>query len=184
MTELPEMIETGLGRQNVVERLRAEFDRSFAQAPHAASGAPETLLAIRIRDEPLALRLQDIAGLFADRVVTRLPGPFPDLLGLASFRGTTVPVFDLGALLGYPPGAALRWLALTAGTAPVGLAFDRFERTELLGADAVGAAVAAGNDRPGGHHARQVARTTDGPRPVVDVASILRALDARVTRAR
>jgi purine-binding chemotaxis protein CheW len=55
----------------------------------------------------------------------RIPGPVPELLGLAGFRGVIVPVYDLPALLRYgalqsAPGA----LVLTDTSPAVALAFE------------------------------------------------------------
>ena len=50
------------------DELRRAFDRSFAEAPGGApeADALESLLAIRVGGDPYALRLSEIAGLFAD----------------------------------------------------------------------------------------------------------------------
>ena len=163
-------------------RLRQEFDRAFARPPETAAGGVEAVLAVRIRQNPFALRLRDIAGLFADRPVSRLPGPFPDLLGVAGFRGAVVPVFDLGALLGYQALTSARWLVLTDRASPAALAFEHFERLELLAPDAVGGGAAG--DAAASTHAPQVVRTMDGPRPLIDIASILAVIDGRVQQRR
>lgn len=164
------------------ERLRQEFDQAFSRPPAAAGAALEAVLAVTIRQTPFALRLNEIAGLFVDRPVTRLPGPFPDLLGVAGFRGAVVPVFDLGALLGYPPTTSTRWLVVTDRASPTALAFDQFERIELLAPDAFRAGPGGGGVATS--HAQQVVRATDGPRPLVDVSSILAVIDGRVQQRR
>jgi purine-binding chemotaxis protein CheW len=106
--------------------LRNAFDRSFAQAPSPEGGALESLLKIRLGANPYALRLSDVSGLFADKKMTWLPSPVPELLGMAGLRGTVLPVYDLGMLLGCPRAAAPRWLVVAAG-APVALAFEAFD---------------------------------------------------------
>jgi chemotaxis signal transduction protein len=106
--------------------LRDAFDRSFTQAPSPEAGAVENLLAIRLGANPYALRLSDVSGLFADKNTTWLPSPVPELLGMAGIRGTVLPVYDLGMLLGCPRAAAPRWLVVAAG-APVALAFEAFD---------------------------------------------------------
>lgn len=152
--------------------LRRAFDRSFAEAAGAAAVEVEDLLAIRVGGDPCALRLAEVRGLFADRRVVGLPKARPGLLGLAGLRGSLVPVYDLGALLGYPPAAAPRWLVLAAA-APIGLAFEAFEGHLRL---ARGALVEGGGEAGRRRHAREVARTPDRPRPIVDVASVIQAL--------
>ena len=164
--------------RSISGRLREEFDRAFSRPAATAGAEVEAFLAVTIRRTPFALRLHDIAGLFADRPVTRLPSPFPDLLGMAGFRGAVVPVFDLGALLGYPPVASTRWLVVTDRANPAALAFDQFERIELLEPGSLRAGPVAGSAAT--NHAPQVVRTADGPRPLIDVASIMAVIDGRV----
>jgi chemotaxis signal transduction protein len=89
-----------------------------------------------------------------------------------------VPVFDLAALLGYPPVTSLRWLVITDRASPTALAFDQFERIELLPTDAFGAVPPGGGGAS--QHAAQVVRTSDGPRPLINVATILGAIDGRI----
>jgi chemotaxis signal transduction protein len=103
--------------------LRADFDASFAEPTRRHDAEHEELLAIRAGGRPYALRLAQTAGLFPDRPVTPLPGPLPALLGLAGFGGSTVPVYDLAALLGHPLPEQPRWLVLVAGAPPLALAF-------------------------------------------------------------
>jgi len=111
-----------------VGAMRTAFDRSFALAPGAQIGAAavENVLTVRLGPHPYALRLADVSGLFVDRNVTWLPSPVAELLGIAGLRGTILPVYDLGMLLGHRRAAAPRWLLVAAAT-PVGLAFDGFD---------------------------------------------------------
>ncbi|MEN3306411.1 MAG: hypothetical protein V7603_2613 [Micromonosporaceae bacterium] len=102
--------------------LRDGFDRSFSEPPRQPPGRTD-LLAIRVADLGYAVRLSTITGLWADRPTTPLPGPVPDLVGLASFRGTVVPVYDLAALLGHAGHATIRWLMLATDTPPLALGF-------------------------------------------------------------
>ncbi len=161
------------------DELRRAFDRSFAEAPRPDTAAFEDLLLIRVANDPYALRLAECAGLFADRKVTPLPTRVPELLGLAGFRGSLTPVYDLRGLLGYPRGGAPRWLVSTAGGAGVALAFDRFEGHARVGGDALVA-----DDAPAQRHAGYVAHLPDGARPVLRVASILEAIEARASSDR
>ncbi|HEY8088280.1 MAG TPA: chemotaxis protein CheW [Polyangiaceae bacterium] len=159
--------------------LRRSFDRSFADPPRAAVAVLEDLLTIRVAGDPYALCLAECAGLFADRKVTPLPTTVPELLGLAGSRGALVPVYDLGALLGYPRDASRRWLVTTAGSAVVGLAFDEFEAHVRIDHDAV-----AEDDSPARRHADRVAHLPDGARRVLRVASILDSIDGRAAALR
>jgi purine-binding chemotaxis protein CheW len=133
----------------------------------------EDLLAIRIGGDPYALVRGELAGLFADKRVTPLPGGAPGLLGISGFRGALVAVYDLRAVLGGGAAARpVRWL-VTAAAAPIALAFERFEALLRVPREAITtrAAAAAG-------HAPRVVRTADEVRPVLDVPSIVGAIRA------
>jgi purine-binding chemotaxis protein CheW len=154
--------------------LREAFDRSFAEAPRLEQGAPEDIIAVRVAGSPYAIRLAEISGLFADRPITPVPGPVPELLGLAGLRGLTVPVYDLGALLGLARADKPRWLVLARGSAPLGLAFERLERHLRLPREAIAPAT------PPRSAVREVARSEDGALPVMHLPSILEAIRKRV----
>jgi chemotaxis signal transduction protein len=106
--------------------LRDAFDRAFAAAPRPVSESFEDLLAIRVAGEPCAVRSAEIAGLFADRKVVVVPSAVRELLGIAGFRGSLVPVYDLAALLGYPPSGTCRWILLAGKVDFVGFAVGEF----------------------------------------------------------
>ncbi len=146
----------------LAEELRRSFDASFAEGYRAEAVPPENFIAIRVADHPYAIALADMAGLFAGKAITPVPGDSPGLLGVASFRGAIVPVFDLRTLLGYSGGQVPRWLVLVLAQPPVSLAFDEFE----------------------GHlrAARTQVITVDGtPRPVLDLPSILDEIGKRTS---
>ena len=158
-------------------QLRRDFDRAFAEPPRARRAASVDLLAIRLRGDPYALRLAGIAGLFADKPLTRLPGSAREFLGLAGFRGSVVPVYDLRALLGDARGDAPRWLVVSSGSA-VALAFDGFDGYLKLPPERI-ARPAPGE--PARAHVHELARSADGAlRPLVDLGSVLAALRQRV----
>lgn len=106
--------------------MRTAFDRGFADAPAAAPGAHEDLLAIRVEGQARALALAEVRAVHVERRITAVPGPEPALRGLAAFRGAILPVWDLHVLLGAAPVDRPRWLIVAAG-APVALAFATFE---------------------------------------------------------
>jgi len=106
--------------------LRREFDRSFAVALSAEPTVMQDLLAVRLGGQCFALRLSEIAGLFADKKITRVPGANTALLGIAGFRGVIAPVYDLQSLLGLFGGKAARWLVIAAA-APVAFALEAFD---------------------------------------------------------
>jgi hypothetical protein len=153
--------------QNKAAELRRAFDRSFAEAVHADAARFDDFLAIRLRGDAHVLRLDAVARLLPLPALARFPSPVAAWLGLAGIAGDVVPVYDLGALLGYPAGAAPRWMAVCRA-AHVALAFDAFEGQfphprEL----AAGAAPA-----PQG----EVLRTAGQVRPVVPVGELLASI--------
>ncbi len=152
--------------------LRREFDRAFAEPPRVTVTDLEDFLAVRAGPDRYVLRVAELAGLFADKKVLRLPTPVPELLGIAGFRSAVVPVYDLRALLGYGVGAATRWLALTK-RGPIALAFDAFEGHLRVPREQIA------SDGGRGAHLRGVLRTADSVRPIVDLVSVLDAVERR-----
>jgi chemotaxis signal transduction protein len=155
------------------EELRAAFDASFALAPAEPHVRPEDFLGIGMADRPFALRLGDVAGLFVDKHIAPLPGPAPALLGIAGFRGATVPVYDLRALLGFEVGKVPRWLVLVAGKDALALAFDRFEGHLRIASDAIAAEPSSGR----GVFTREIIRIGGETRTVVDVGAVARTIN-------
>jgi len=152
--------------------LRTAFDRSFAAPVRADVAAKHDLLAIRIGAEPFAMRLSEVAGLFADRSITPVPGRHAALLGIAGFRGTVVPVYSLQRLLGHSGADTPRWLVIAAA-APVAFAFDAFEGHLRVTAAAI---VPQQSDTKMRAYAREFLRTTDVVRSVVHLPSVIEAL--------
>jgi chemotaxis signal transduction protein len=108
--------------------LRGAFDQTFAAPAHGRLEHLVSLLTIDVGGQPFALRTLDLSGLVADRRVVPVPSLRAELLGVASLRGTLVPVFDLARWLGLPRHeAGPRWLALAGRENPLALAFDRLE---------------------------------------------------------
>ncbi len=154
--------------------LRREFDQGFALPPHAEALATEDFLAVRIGVEACALRLSEVAGLYADRKITPVPGGGPAQLGIAGFRGTILPVYSLQALLGRPSPELPRWLVVAAG-APLALGFEAFQGHLRVAREAVLTQQSAERR----FHARQHIRAQSLVRPVIELASVLEALDFR-----
>lgn len=153
------------------EELRQAFDRSFAEA--VTEEAPlEDFLAIGVGTDPYAIRLAEISALLADKPITRLPSPVPELLGIAGFRGAIVPVYDLRALLGYSVASPPRWVTIIAGT-PVALAFDAFDGHLRLPRES---RVPEGRVEPTRQHVREVLRAAGVVRPIVHLASVVETI--------
>lgn len=161
--------------------LRSAFDGSFAGPPPAKPEDRLSLIAIRLGNETLVLRTDQITGVAKCRRITPLASRIPELLGVTGMRGLLVPVFSLAALLGQARNEKCSWLVLAHRESPVTLAFDEFEgqieiqRTCLC--DDAGATPR--------RHVRQLAQTGSGVRAVIDVPSVVEAIReaAEITRS-
>lgn len=153
--------------------LRLTFDLAFAAAPADSSEGTERFLAIEVGGDYYALRLMEISGLFADKEVVPLPSRSSNLLGIASFRGVVVPVYDLRILLGYAAGPKPRWLALITPDTPVGLAFDQLGGYLDLAPEAITREVEQEYAR---QHIVETIRDGDMIRSVIGATSILEAI--------
>jgi len=107
--------------------LRGDFDRSFAVAVAERDVKPLDFLTIRIAADPYALRLSEVASLHSERRLVVAPSPLLELCGFASFRGILTPVYDLGALLGYPRGTTKNRLVVVQWSSPIAFAFETLE---------------------------------------------------------
>lgn len=146
-------------------QLRLAFDRSFAQPLPPPDGGFTDLLTVSVAGNGYALRLDAVAGLYADRDVARLPSAVSELLGVVAFGGAFVAVYDLGALLGRPASPAPRWLVVDRGTPAVALAFDGVRRHLRVPAGLL--ADAACVDTP------------DGLCPLIDLTGVRAAIENR-----
>ena len=119
-------MEAALQVSRRAAQLRRDFDSSFANPPPAGGETGQDLLAIRVGTGKFAIRLSEIAGLYVDKKITPVPGAAAGMLGIAGFRGSILPVYDLQSLLDHSNGPALRWLVVAAA-APVAFSFEAFE---------------------------------------------------------
>jgi len=160
-----------------VEELRRAFDQSFAEPVRVDTRETIDFISIRVAGDPYAIRMTEIAGLFADVRITSCPSPIAELRGIAGFRSTLTPVYDLAALLGCPMSSA-RWLTLVRGGA-LALAFDAFDGHFRVDPGAV----ASGQGSSASRHVHEIARQADHAWPVVDVPSVVATIKARATAA-
>jgi chemotaxis signal transduction protein len=158
--------------------LRRVFDRERA-APLSTRTEEqvENLLAIRILKDSYALRVGEISGLAAGKNIVKLPSPIRELRGIAAVRGVLVPVYNLGALLGYSAEVdETRWLALCGSEDCIALAFSEFDgclripRTQIFPAE---------QDQAARTHVTHVARGTDRVLAVVSVPLLKAAIQER-----
>lgn len=153
--------------------LRQQFDRSFA-APLPGDAPPTTdFIAIGLGAEMLAMRVSEIDALRANTTIVPVPCPVPEFMGLAGFRGKLTPVYDLAALLGYPPTTG-RWLALVENRS-VAFAFDSYREHFRIEA---GAGI-AGRTGGRGRYINSIAQRGDQAWPIIDLVSLVAALRQR-----
>jgi chemotaxis signal transduction protein len=154
------------------------FDRGFVEIQHIESVATEDFLSIHVGGDPYVLRLAEIGGIFVDKKVTDLPSHVAELKGIAGFRGAMLPVYDLAALLGYPPANATRWM-VRAADAPVALAFDAFDGHFRFPRDAV----ASHDDSSSNEHIHEIVRAGDRARSIIHLPSVIAAIRKRAPEA-
>jgi chemotaxis signal transduction protein len=159
--------------------LASEFDETFARLPAPAEAGRIELLWIRIGADRHAIRLSQIAGLYVDRPITRVPGPLAELCGVVSLRGSLLPVYDLRPFFGHAPGPPPRWLVVAAD-APVGLAFEQLDGHAVVAENSI-----ASSSQESGRPARQIVEGAEGGRAaLLHIPSITAEIAARVRRAR
>ena len=148
----------GVPQASTAVALRRLFDDTFTVPAEMRADCSEDLLAIRVGSNPYALRLSEIAGLHADLKIVPVPTPAAQLLGIVGIRGTMAPIYDLAALLGYPPITGPRWIAFARAQQSVGFAFETFEsHLRVAQTSSDGSVRAAGLIRPIIHMASVVA---------------------------
>lgn len=160
------------------DALRRAFDRSFSEPPPSIAPVFEDFLKIQVGGDPHVLRLSELAGLHAGHRIVPVPGPPSALAGIAGFRNTIVPVYDLRTLLGYGRAAAPRWLALARASQPVALGFDRFDAFLRVERGRLSPRDAEGLRRPCIGGSVQAGEETC---PLIDVAAVVEEI---VNRAR
>jgi purine-binding chemotaxis protein CheW len=154
-------------------QLRRNFDSSFANPRSAESETRQDLLAIRLGTKKFAIRLSEIAGLYADKKITPVPGAAAGMLGIAGFRGSILPVYDLQVLLDLSGGSALRWLIVAAG-APVAFSFEAFDEQLRVSPGAI----KRERGRAKSGFTREFTQTDGVLRPIIQLSSVLDAITA------
>jgi chemotaxis signal transduction protein len=160
------------------DQLRRAFDETFARVPEPQSSDDEEVLNIRLGNDLYVLRLREIAGVYVEHKLVPLPGPMAELLGIAAIRGVLVPVYDLGALLGYRVNAGLRGFVLARSKSPVGFACGTPERLQRLPRASFANSEEVGAERP---HLSGLVRISDTLRPVVDMESLVQTIEKATT---
>jgi chemotaxis signal transduction protein len=153
--------------------LRRLFDDSFAAAAAAKSARLEDLLAIRLGSDPYALRLSEIAGLHAGVKIVPVPSARAQLLGIVGLRGIMAPIYDLAALLRYPPAANPRWVVLARMSQPVGFAFETFESHLQVPETSLANDESNANAGAARQHTSGTVRGPGALRPIIRMASVV-----------
>jgi len=172
------MIEESIRMSRRAEDMRHIFDRGFAEVRHVDARDTCDCLSVEIAGDPYMLRLSQIVGFVANKKVTRLPGGMPELNGIAGFRGVVMPIYDLAALLDYPPTRSTRWTVIAADE-PVGLGFDGFNGHFRFATDEIVPREGADEADPLGH----VVRSGRLALPVVSIPSIVARIRQRAAVA-
>jgi chemotaxis signal transduction protein len=119
---------TGPGHPSGPDRaahMRADFDAGFARRPRDGQDDLTDVLALRVGDDEVVLRLGEIAELIARPVLTPVPSTAPALIGLTASRGAPVAAYDLAVLLGRARTEP-RWMVIAAAEPGAGLTFEHF----------------------------------------------------------
>jgi chemotaxis signal transduction protein len=151
--------------------LRDAFDHGFAAALPPPAPAHHDYLCIRVGGQALALALDDVSALHADLCVIAVPSRAPELVGVAAVRAAIVPIYDLRLALGGSSAALSRWTVLVRG-GTAGFAFDGFDRHARIADHAIARATQ-------GSHVRGQFTLDGQPRTVVDLGSVLAAIETR-----
>ena len=116
-----------------LQQLRQQFDESFSQPPPAQAEARRDFILVAAGGRRIALELDGVNGLQGlerGLTVVPLPSDAAAVLGIAALKGTVLPVFDLGVLLGGAAVTQAWWSGpvllhvQTAAADSLGLAFE------------------------------------------------------------
>lgn len=150
--------------------LKRIFDQAFALPPETKEENARDMLGITLYGNAYALALSDVAGVYSNKKIARTPSTERGLLGIAGFRGAILPVYDLGVLIGLPPSANPRWVAVIK-PGDIAVAFESFD-----GHLRVPTADIAANDYKdaGRQYLSHLIGSEDGMRGVVDLSTALK----------
>ena len=166
-----------IATQATAAALRESFDRAFAEPPRPVSLAMEGFLAVRSGSSPYAIRLSEIASVHRAHTLTPFPGADPWLLGMAGFRGTPAPVYDLRAALGHAGGPVPRWLVLVRAPSLVGFAFDHLDAQFRVAAAEITPGTSREHSRP---FLDGMVRSQHTTHFIIRIAAVLEAIAARL----
>jgi chemotaxis signal transduction protein len=165
-------------------QLRRDFDQSFAEPLRSGKEELEALLTLRVGGDPYAVKIADITGLIADRRIVLLPAAAPEFLGIVGLRGSVVPVWSLGALLGYASSSEMpRWLLLVGGDGnrqALGLAFEQYDGHLSVRRAALSGSAASDQEVPTRSFVGQSVRLANTQVGVLSISSIANGIRQRL----
>ena len=179
-------MNNGARRSASVDLLRHAFDNSFAAPIRLGTEDAVDLLALRVAGDAYAVRLGDVSGLLVDRRLVPLPATLPEFLGLTGVKGGVIPVWSLRALLGAGADHDFpRWMILVSGQGrgeTLALAFERFDGHLMVPRAQLSERPPTEPDQGAGGvvRIRHSVRANDGPRGVLDVATIIDDIKRRL----
>ena len=165
----------------VAAALRRSFDDSFAAPATSTNESQESMLAIRVGADPYALLLSEIMGLHSDVRIIAVPSRVPQFKGIVGLRGMMAPVYDLAALMHYPPAPSTRWMVLAGGARPVGFAFESFEAH--LRVPAASVQNGGGGDAGGAirQYTRGSVRAAGALRAIIRMDAVMKLVEENIT---
>ena len=95
-------------QESPLQQLRRQFDQSFSQPPAQAQARRDFIL-LATGGRRAAVELLELKGLERGLSVVPLPSTSAAVIGIAALKGTVLPVFDLGVLLGGAAVAEAWW---------------------------------------------------------------------------
>ena len=166
----------------VAAALRRSFDDGFAAPAISNSESQEGMLAIRVGADPYALLLSEIMGLYSDVRIIAVPSSAPQFKGIVGLRGMMAPVYDLAALMHYPPAASTRWMVLAGGARPVGFAFEGFEaHLRVPAASAENGGDAGGVGGATRQYTRGSVRAAGALRAIIRMDAVMKLVEENIT---
>jgi chemotaxis signal transduction protein len=153
-----------------LDEIREAFDATFAAAPPDDRQEDVPLLAIRVGNDAVALRVHDTLGLLKAGRIVPVPSGRAELLGITGVRGAVIPVYSLARLTGRAEGESTPWIVLAGAGERIGLAFAEFQGHLRVPVGAVHATAS-----PRGTVAGLV-ELTGQARPILDTPAIVRAI--------
>jgi purine-binding chemotaxis protein CheW len=166
---------------SIAANLGRAFDLAFVERTSVEAPRGEVasqlvgLLGLRVAGDRYGVPIADIVGLLPKQTIVALPSAVPELLGIAGVRGGLMPVYSLGALLGYRGVAETCPWIIVVGAERIGLAFETFEGYLRVSS----AEIAVERDAGPRPHVAQTARLGDSFVGIVDLRSIQRVVEEK-----